>query len=326
MDCEKIPIIIDCDPGHDDAIALIIALASDKLDVLAVTCVAGNQTLDKTSSNARKVLTFLEKRVPVARGAASPLIRKLHTAGEVHGETGLDGSGLEEADFDCEQENACELQKKIIMESKKPVTIVAVGPLTNIAILLKAFPYVKEKIEKICIMGGGINYGNVTATAEFNIYVDPEAARIVFNAGIPLVMCGLDVTEKSYVTPEEAEKIGKNGKKAGALVSRLVNFYSKYNLSLGYPGAHMHDACAVAYLIKPEMFKTEDMYVTVETEGAYTTGMTVADRRFNTKTQITEYPESNILDNAVEPNATVCFDIDRKALIDLLEQSCINYG
>ncbi len=325
MSENKTPIIIDCDPGHDDAIALIIALASEKLDVLAVTCVAGNQTLDKTSNNARKILTFLEKRIPVAMGADKPLIRALKTAGEVHGTTGLDGPDLKDADFEVESESAWELQKRIILESTKRVTIVAVGPLTNIAILLKAFPQIHKKIEQIVIMGGGLNNGNTTATAEFNILVDPEAAHIVFNSGIPMVMCGLDITEKSYVTADEVENYRKNGKKVGILVSELMSFYSKYNLALGLPGGHIHDACAVAYLIQPEMFKTEDMYVTVETEGRYTTGMTIADRRFNPCTQIKNDPSSALVNNATKPNVKVCVDIDRQALLDLLMQSCIAY-
>ncbi len=326
MDKEKVPIIIDCDPGHDDAIALVIALASERLDVLAVTCVAGNQTLDKTANNARKVLTFLERRVPVAKGADRPLIRTLRTAGEVHGTTGLDGPELEEADFDYEKETAWELQRRLILESETKVTVVAVGPLTNIATLLRAFPYVKEKIEKIVIMGGGLNNGNTTPMAEFNILVDPEAAHIVFNAGIPLVMCGLDITEKSFIMPDEVEYLRKNCKRTGTFVAELMSFYSKYNIALGFPGGHVHDACAIAYLIQPEMFKTEDMYVTVETEGRYTTGMTVADRRFNPKTQIENNPSAALVPRAKEPNVRVCMDIDRKALIELLEQSCISYG
>ncbi len=326
MSKERIPIIIDCDPGHDDAIALVIALASEKLDVLAVTCVAGNQTLDKTSNNARRILTFLEKRVPVAKGADRPLIRTLRTAGEVHGTTGLDGPDLKDADFDYEKETAWELQKRLIMESKTKVTLVAVGPLTNIATLLRAFPYVKENIEKIVIMGGGLNNGNTTPTAEFNILVDPEAAHIVFNAGIPLVMCGLDITEKSFIMANEVEHLRKNCKRTGIFVAELMSFYSKYNIALGFPGGHVHDACAIAYLIQPEMFKTEDLYVTVETEGRYTTGMTIADRRFNPKKQIEQSPNSALVQGATKPNVTVCMDIDRKALFDLLEQSCLSYG
>ncbi len=322
----KVPIIIDCDPGHDDAIALVIALASEKLDVLAVTCVAGNQTLDKTSNNARRILTFLEKRVPVAKGAESPLIRELMTAGEVHGETGLDGPDLRDADFECESETAWELQKRLIMQSSTPVTLVAIGPLTNIATLLKAYPYVKDAIEKIVIMGGGLNNGNVTPTAEFNIFVDPEAAHIVFNAGIPLVMCGLDVTEKSFVTPAEAECLRKEGKRVGTFVSELMGFYSKHNIALGFPGGHVHDACTIAYLLHPEMFTTDDMYVTVETEGRYTLGMTVADRRFNTQAQVEKYPDSNLTPRSLKPNVTVCLDVDRLALLQLLKKSCVSYG
>lgn len=326
MNMEKIPLIIDCDPGHDDALALILALASEKLDVLAVTPVAGNQTLDKTAENARKILTFLDKRPPVARGAAKPLVRELKTAGEVHGESGLDGPALPDADFDFSSETAWDLQRRLINASLKPVTIAAVGPLTNIAILLTTFPEVKQNIECISIMGGGLNNGNSTPTAEFNILVDPEAAHIVFSSGVPIVMCGLDVTEKAFVYPKEVEQLRKTEKRVAVLAAELMSFYMKYHLSLGFPGCHIHDPCAIAYLIAPEMFKTENLFVTVETSGRYTTGMTIADRRFNPLGHLQADGKNALLPNLTKPNVRVCLDVDREALLRMLEKSCLAYG
>ncbi len=325
MSTKKTPIIIDCDPGCDDALALILAFASEKLDVLAVTCVAGNQTLDKTSENARKVITFLDKKVPVALGATKPLLRELSTAGEVHGETGLDGPKLPEPNFDFENEPAWELQRNIILKSKEPVTIVAVGPLTNIATLLTAYPEVKHNIERICIMGGGIKNGNITATAEFNMYVDPEAGHIVFNAGIPMVMCGLDITEKAYITKEQIEELRSTNKKVAIFAAELLSFYIQFHLNMGFEGCHVHDACVIAYLLHPEFFKTEDMFVTVETEGRYTRGMTVADRRHNVEGHVSANPSSGVI-NQLRPNVTVCTKIDRIALYDFLKESCVSYG
>lgn len=319
---KKIPVIIDCDPGHDDAIALIMAFADENIDVIGVTPVAGNQTLDKTSENARKILTFLNKRVPVARGAKKPLVRELRTAPEVHGKSGLDGPSLPPADFEFENKPAWELQYQLITTSDTPVTVVAIGPLTNIALLLTAFPKVKQNIERICIMGGGFQHGNSTPLAEFNILVDPEAAHIVFESGLPIVLCPLDVTEKAYITPGEITQLQQSKNPVADFTATLLSFYSKYHLALGFEGCHIHDACAVVYISHPELFKTEDMFVTVETAGRYTTGMTVADRRFNTKAHIQADPKNTLLPGITEPNVRVCVDVDRRALFELLKTDC----
>lgn len=307
----KIPIIIDCDPGHDDAIALIMAFASEKLKVLGVSVSAGNQTVEKTYTNARKIISFLGKAPPLAKGASYPLVRRLEVAPSVHGESGLDGPVLPETDFTGVPESAWELHRRLISESSEPVTFVVTGPLTNLAILLLAYPDVKKNLKQICLMGGGIDHGNWSSAAEFNILVDPEAAHIVFSCGIPIVMCGLDVTEKAMIFSEEIERLRKSEKRVAVLVAELLDFFGRFHSDLGFEGAPIHDACTIAYLIKPELFKVCDYYVVIETQGKYTAGMTLADKRVN--------------NNRPEPNVTACMDIDREGFVRLLEQCCMAY-
>nr|WP_308563406.1 nucleoside hydrolase [uncultured Klebsiella sp.] len=195
-----LPVIIDCDPGHDDAIALVLALASPELDVKAVTSSAGNQTPDKTLRNVLRMLTLLKRPdIPVAGGALKPLMRELIIADNVHGESGLDGPALPEPGFAPHACTAVELMAKTLRESIEPVTIVATGPQTNVALLLNSYPDLHAKIARIVIMGGAMVLGNWQPAVEFNIYVDPEAAEIVFQSGIPVVMAGLDVTHKAQI-------------------------------------------------------------------------------------------------------------------------------
>ncbi|MBK0367218.1 pyrimidine-specific ribonucleoside hydrolase RihA [Salmonella enterica] len=195
-----LPIIIDCDPGHDDAIALVLALASPELEVKAITSSAGNQTPEKTLHNVLRMLTLLKRPdIPVAGGAVKPLMRELIIADNVHGESGLDGPALPEPSFAPQSGTAVELMAKTLRESAQPVTIVSTGPQTNVALLLNSHPELHTKIARIVIMGGAMALGNWTPAAEFNIYVDPEAAEIVFQSGIPVVMAGLDVTHKAQI-------------------------------------------------------------------------------------------------------------------------------
>ncbi len=195
-----LPIIIDCDPGHDDAIALVLALASPELEVKAITSSAGNQTPEKTLRNVLRMLTLLKRPdIPVAGGAVKPLMRELIIADNVHGESGLDGPALPEPSFAPQSGTAVELMAKTLRESSQPVTIVSTGPQTNVALLLNSHPELHAKIARIVIMGGAMGLGNWTPAAEFNIYVDPEAAEIVFQSGIPVVMAGLNVTHKAQI-------------------------------------------------------------------------------------------------------------------------------
>lgn len=308
---KKTPVIIDCDPGHDDAIALILAFAGGVLDVKAVTVTGGNQTLDKTLRNAKKVLTFIGKRCPVAAGAAKPMCRELVTAPSVHGESGMDGPALGEPDFDEEPVSAVELLRKIITENPEPVTLIPTGPLTNLGILFSLYPEVKKNISRISLMGGGIETGNWTSAAEFNIFVDPEAADIVFKSGIPITMSGLDVTHKALIMQDEIEKLKKSGNRVSRLAGELMEFYSRFHKSLGTVGSPLHDPCAVAYVIKPELFTVKSYHVDIECHGKHTAGMTLADRR----------PWSG-----AARNADVCVDVDRKGFIDLVIQACESYN
>ncbi|MDR0876943.1 MAG: nucleoside hydrolase [Treponema sp.] len=306
----KIPIIFDCDPGHDDAIALIFAFAQASLDIKAVTTVAGNAGLDKTLINAKKILGLLGRRPLLAAGAAKPMFRNLVTAPQVHGESGLDGPAIPLPDYPEEKVNAVELMRRLITESPEPVTIIATGPLTNLGILFTAFPEVKKNISTISLMGGAIGAGNWTSAAEFNIYVDPEAADIVFSSGVPLVMSGLDVTTKALIMKDEIDVIRSLGGAVPVLTADLLDFYFQFYKKNGYPGAALHDPCAVACLTHPALFTGRRYHVVVETKGKHTDGMTLADLR----------PYSD-----AKPNAIVNMDIDRKEFIKVLTEACAAY-
>ncbi|OMD70680.1 nucleoside hydrolase [Paenibacillus odorifer] len=300
------PIIIDCDPGHDDAIAILLAIAnSEKLDLRGITTVGGNQILDKITKNALKVISFVNADIPVAKGAAGPLFGKLVTGEEAHGESGMDGPLLPPSKFRPVEQGAVEFMLNIIRSSEEKITLVPMAPLTNIALLITAYPEIKDRIEKISLMGGGISYGNVTSTAEFNIYVDPEAARIVFESGIPITMSGLDVTDKAAIFEDEILALKERGP-VSTMVGELLDFYSIYGKKMGYVGSALHDPCAVAWLLHPELFESEHLYVTVETEGKLTRGMTVADRR-----KKTDRPA----------NVQVLVGVDREAFMKLIFDS-----
>ncbi|MFJ7935604.1 nucleoside hydrolase [Sporosarcina sp. NPDC096371] len=299
-------IIIDCDPGHDDAIALLVALANpEKLNLLAVTTIGGNQTLEKVTKNAKNILAYVNANVPLAMGQEGPLVKPLHTAPEAHGDSGMDGPYFKENDYPIVSDNAVFYMYQTIMAQAERVTLVGLGPLTNIALLLKTFPDVKSKIEMISIMGGGIRRGNMTAAAEFNIYVDPEAAKIVFTSGLPIVMSGLDVTEKAFVTIEEINAL-ENGREVHQLVYELLKFYNESGKQFGFEHSPIHDLCAVSYLVDPTMFSGKHYHVDVVTDDGTTRGMTLADRR---------------LKPAKEQNVFVLEDINREAYVHTLLQA-----
>ncbi|CAM4278783.1 putative hydrolase [Yersinia intermedia] len=307
-------IIIDCDPGHDDAIALILALASPELNVAAVTTCAGNQTPDKTLRNALRILTLLKRQdIPVAGGALKPLLRELIIADNVHGESGLDGPSLPDPDFAPQADNAVELMARILRTSPHPVTIVATGPLTNVALLLAGHGALAAKIERIVIMGGAVMLGNWTAAAEFNIYVDPEAADRVFKSGIPITMAGLDVTHQAQVMDEDIDRIRQLNNPVADVVAGLLDFFMLYHRQerWGFQGAPLHDPCTIAWLLAPELFTSIERWVGIETRGEYTQGMTVVDYY-------------QLTDNV--PNAEVLMGIDRKGFIDLLVERVARYS
>jgi inosine-uridine nucleoside N-ribohydrolase len=273
-------VILDCDPGHDDAIALLLALASPELELLGVSTVSGNQTLEKTTANALRVLDHVGRAdVPVAAGAARPLIRERHTAPEVHGETGLDGPSLPAATRGPDPAHAIDWIADTVANSSGPVTLIATGPLTNVALLLACHPGVEAGLERIVLMGGSIGEGNVTPAAEFNIWADPEAAHRVFHSGLDLTMVGLDVTHQALMTPAHTERLAAAGR-AGTLVAEMFDFYVDFHRrSYGWEGAPVHDAVAVAHVIDPTLLATRHCGVLIDTGPELSRGRTNVDLR-----------------------------------------------
>ncbi len=301
---KRIPLILDGDPGHDDAIAWLLAEAGRRrgsFDIKAVTTVGGNVTLDKTTYNALRICTLLGLPAPVAKGAEHPLTADLMNAPSVHGESGLDGPALPEPGIELSELTAVELMVKVLKESEEPVTIVSTGPLTNTAALLLSHPELKSRIGRISLMGGGIGFGNWTPAAEFNILVDPEAADVVFRSGLPLIMAGLDVTERALLQPEDFSRIKELNNPVSGIVWQWLEFFYEFHRKLGYAGAPMHDPCAVMVLLHPELFTVRDYYVEIETGGEYCRGATIADKRRVT---------------GREPNAKCIMDLDRDGFAD----------
>ena len=291
------PVILDCDPGHDDAIALLLALSSPEVELVGVTTTHGNQTLDKTTDNALRVLSLVGRTdVPVAMGADRPLVRQLHVASHVHGESGLDGPDLPERAAEPIEQHAVDF----LAEHVTPETVlVPVGPLTNVALALDR----GIAPARIVLMGGAIAEGNMTPAAEFNIWADPEAAQRVFHSGLDVTMIGLDVTHAALLTPVWADRFRASGR-VGTFVADLVEFFKQYHLrTYGWDGAPIHDAVAFAHAIRPGLVTTERMNVEVELESELTRGRTVADRWHRTDR---------------EPNADVGVSIDADAFFELL--------
>jgi len=272
-------IILDCDPGHDDAIALLLALGSPELNLLGVTTVSGNQTLEKTTANAIRVLDYVGRDgVPVAAGADRPLVRDRHVAAEVHGETGLDGPDLPPPARQPEPAHAIDWIATTLRGHPTPVTLVPTGPLTNIALLLAHYPELAGRVERIVLMGGAIGEGNVTPAAEFNIWADPEAAHRVFTSGIDLTMVGLDVTHRALLGAPDVARLRSSGK-AGTLVADLFEFYVQFHRRrYGWEGAPVHDAVAMAHVIDNGLLTTEHVGVVVDTGPELSRGRTHADR------------------------------------------------
>ncbi len=275
-------VILDCDPGHDDAIALLLALASPEINLLGVTTVAGNQTLEKTTANAIRVLDHVDRSdVSVAAGAPRPLVREPRTAGEVHGETGLDGPDLPGPSRLPEPMHAIDWIAQAVAESPEPVTLVPTGPLTNIALFMARYPGLESQLERIVLMGGAIGEGNTTPAAEFNIWVDPEAAQRVFQSGVDVTMVGLDVTHQALMTPAHAERLAAAGT-AGKLVADLYTFYSRFHQRrYGWDGAPVHDAVAMAHVIDGTLLTTHHCGALVDTGPEPSRGRTHVDLRGN---------------------------------------------
>ncbi|CAM3633562.1 nucleoside hydrolase [Erysipelothrix urinaevulpis] len=298
-------VIIDCDPGHDDAMALLLAFAHpDTLDVLAVGTVGGNHHLDKITQNAQRILQVIHQNVLLYQGCFEPFIQALPIQPGAHGDSGMDGlSVLDDVTYPIEAQHAVEGYKELLMRHKN-VTLIGLGPLTNIAMLLKMYPQVKSSIEMISIMGGGIDHGNVTPYAEFNIYADPEAAKIVFESGIPITMAGLDVTEKSCLSYEQILSL-KNQGTVSHFSYELLEFYHQSGKQFGFDESAIHDAVAVACLIYPELFVHKDYAIEISCSGI-TRGMTATDLR---------------LKQDKEKNVKALIDVDQEKFSNLLLQA-----
>ncbi|MFE3326960.1 nucleoside hydrolase [Streptomyces sp. NPDC059176] len=298
-----IPIIIDCDPGHDDAVAILLAAGDPGVDLLAITTVAGNQVLEKTTLNARRICTAAGiTGVPVAAGCAHPLVQSLRVADDVHGASGMDGPSFGEPTVEAVPEHAVDLMHRILTRHPEPVTLVPTAPLTNIALLLTRYPEVVAHIREIVLMGGSTDRGNRTPAAEFNIYTDPEAADVVFRSGVPVTMCGLNVTHQALVTPDVLARLEGLDSGLGRICADLMTFFaSTYRRLWGFEAPPLHDPVAVARVIDPSIVTCVDASVVVELHGRYTRGATVVDMH-------------QYLDRPV--NARVAVGLDRDAFWD----------
>lgn len=275
-------IILDCDPGHDDAVAILLALGNPEIEIVGITTVGGNQSLEKVTYNARAMLEAAHAHdIPVYAGSNRPLVREQEVAESIHGETGLDGVELPIPTRPLEDMHAVNFIVKTIMESEPgTITLVPTGPLTNIALALRMEPRIAERVSEVVLMGGGFHEGNWSAVAEFNIIVDPEAAHIVFNAPWKLTMVGLDLTHQALCTPEVQCRIEEIGTPLAVIVSGLMDFFRKtYQDNQDFVDPPVHDPCTVAYLIDPSVVQTRRCPLDVELHGELTLGMTVADLR-----------------------------------------------
>lgn len=271
-------IIIDCDPGHDDALAIMLALASPELEVLGITVTYGNVGLENTTRNALIVRELCRSSVPVFAGADRPLLRERISAESVHGTSGLDGPELPEPTGGLETKRAAEFIIESVLANPDQVTLVPVGPLTNIALAMRLEPRIVPQIKRIVLMGGDVFLGNWTPAAEFNIVCDPHAAKIVFGSGAPIVMFGLNVTHQVLATPPRVERLRALGTRvADATVGLLEFFKLAYQRRYGFDGPALHDPCTIAYLINPALFSLKAMHVEIETFDGPSFGRTVCD-------------------------------------------------
>ncbi|MEV6306751.1 nucleoside hydrolase [Actinoplanes sp. NPDC051861] len=302
------PVIVDCDPGHDDALALLLAAGDDRVRLLGVTTVAGNQTLEKTTRNALKVLGLAGVAgVPVAAGRDRPLSGELNVAEDIHGSSGLDGPVLDLPVAEVADVDGVELMRRLIVGSDEPVTLIATGPLTNVAALLTEHPEAGARVRRIVFMGGSTGRGNTTPYGEFNIVTDPEAADIVLRSGLPVTMIGLNVTHQALATEEIIAEFRAPGTRLGEFCADLMTFFaSTYLRVFGFEHPPVHDPIAVASVIDPRIVRTVAAPVAVELSGTYTRGATVVDLHRRTDR---------------DPNAEVAVGLDVDAFWRLLMAS-----
>lgn len=309
MEDKKRKIILDCDPGVDDAFALAMASYEEHLDILGIHTVAGNVSVDHTTKNARGLAKMLGLDVPIAKGASEPLIFEPFYAAEVHGENGFGGVELEDL-APLSSLTAIESYVEILSKAEEKVTIVATGPLTNVALLLKGYPHLKEKIEGISLMGGGLKGGNTTSAGEFNFYYDPHAAHIVLNSGLPIVMASLDATEQSEFRQKDADLLKQEGGVIGELLHDISQAALQFNAEANnIDFMSLHDVMAVLYLVQPDLFETKDAIVSVAYDSGVMRGFSHADVRLRAQG---------------EPNAKVLVGLEKEKFLEYILNTIID--
>lgn len=310
---EKRKIILDCDPGHDDAIAIMLAAKSPAIDLLGITVVAGNQTLEKTVGNALRVCQYLDLDVPVYQGCGQPMVRERRAvAADIHGQTGLDGPVFLPLDREAEQQHAVLYIIDTLLKSGGDVTVVTTGPMTNLGMAMRLYPEIVPKIREIVIMGGSYQLGNVTPAAEFNVNADADAAHVVFTSGRKLTMVGLDVTRKVLCLPAVMERMGRVTNAASRLFVELMTFYNTRQKEVfGWEGGPLHDPVTIASLIDPALLTTKEMYTQIDIRSEQSYGRTNCDF-FNYLKQ--------------EPNSIVAIDIDVDKFWNIIEEGIRAYG
>ena len=323
----KKKVILDCDPGHDDAFAIMLAV--QHLDVLGITTIGGNCTLENVTRNAIKILDVLGRSdIPVFPGHSCPMTVPLVTAPQFHGESGLDGPVLPEPSVKPQDKHAVDFIVETVMNNDD-VTLIATGPLTNIAAAINREPRIVERVKELSIMGGSVTFGNWTPSAEFNIYVDPEAAYRVFNSGIHIKMSGVNLTRQCCLTAEHVAQFRKIGTKAANLAADLTDFFIDSTVkSAKLTGANMHDACAVAWVIDSKLVRGVDMHIDIELKGELTRGMTVCDYRhlrgIDPQIDIHREPQMELRGKAA--NAEAGLELDFDGFMKLLYTTLKNYN
>jgi len=271
-------IILDCDPGHDDAIAILLAGNNPMFDLLGITVESGNQTLAKTGRNALNLVQYLELDVPVCLGAVNPIIKEVEVCEAIHGETGLDGFDFPDLEIDYDKRHAIDFIIEEVLKSDHKVTIITTGPMTNVALAIRKNPEILNNIQEFVLMGGSYQNGNVTPAAEFNIYCDPEAAHIVFNTGLKVIMVGLDVTRKVLVLPEIIDRMSEIDNKASDLFVKLMRVFNENQLRVfGFEGAPLHDPLTLAYLIDHSVLSLEHVHCDIDISHGTSYGRTNCD-------------------------------------------------
>lgn len=307
----KVPVWFDCDTGVDDAAAIILANYLEEIDLLGISTLSGNVTVDKTTINTIKVCDLMGKKYPVYPGATKPWIKPYESASLFHGEDGLGGAVLPDPSYEPEKELAWDALYRVAKEQNGELQVVAVGPMTNIATALSKYPELTKLIKRILIMGGAAVGGNCTPCAEFNIYTDPHAAQAVFRSGIQVVMCGLDVTLKAFFTEAEVEEVGAHNTPVTKFFRDSTQRALHACMGFGLPGISMHDSCPLLYIAYPEIFKAQEAGVYVETQSELTLGKTVTDLFSDHKFE--------------KKNAVVVLDIDREAMLKIMKEALYSY-